>query len=118
MTRNRTVTTRIFLFPMKCYSIISFIFCYSENLSHSLEITNEIVGKTMTLLIYQDIDKPCVHEIKSYRNAIFSTEFFKQISIPLYHGIDSSYCMNYCIRTVSCDAIFVAKSEGYQKDIK
>ncbi len=110
------MSNRTQIFSMKCYSIISLLFCYSEKLSHSLEITSEVGGKAMMLLIYQEDEKPCVHEIKSYRNAIFVTEYFKQISIPSYHGVDLSFCMNYCIRTVSCDAIFVAKSQEYGYD--
>ncbi len=92
------------------YSIL-FIFWYSKNLSYSLHITGGVVGGTMKLLIYQEDEEPCVHGIKVYRNAVFDTEHFTQIYTPTFPGMDSSFCMNYCIRTASCDAIFVAKSE-------
>ncbi len=95
------------------YLILSIFWC-SKNLSYSIDITGGVVGETMKLLIYQEDEEPCVHGINVYRNAVFDTGHFTQIYTPTFPGMESSFCMNYCIRTASCDAIFVAKSKEYR----
>ncbi len=62
--------------------------------------------------LYPDISEPCIHGIKEYNNAIFQGDF-TEVSIPTFPGMKGSYCINYCIRTRLCNAIFIAKSMEY-----
>ncbi len=75
----------------------------------SRDVTDALTGKQMKLIIYQEDDQPCTHGLKVYENAVF-TDNFNEISIPTFPGIKGSFCINYCIRTGLCNAIFVAKT--------
>ena len=67
----------------------------------------------MKILIYQGDDEPCcVHMMKVYENAIFQDNF-TEVSIPEFTEMKGSYCINYCIQTKLCNAMFIAKSMEY-----
>ncbi len=96
----------------KCFLTISLAlyFKYPSNVSHN--VAGETKGTNMKLLIHKGDDEPCVNSMKVYNNAIFLDSFI-EISIPIFPGMKESYCINYCIRTSLCNAIFIAKSKEY-----
>ncbi len=75
----------------------------------SRDVTDALAGKQMKLIIYQENDQTCTHGLNVYENAVF-TDNFNKISVPIFQGLKDSFCINYCIRTGLCNAIFVAKT--------
>ena len=81
----------------------------------SFQVAAEPMGKDMTLLIHQRGGQSCVHGMSVYYNAIFHNDF-TEVPIPQFFGIEGSYCINYCIRTRSCNAIVIAETMEYYYD--
>ncbi len=96
-------------FANKCYNSISLITLSSAFQLILVKVTGDITGTDMKLLIYEENDQICIHDIKTYKNAIFN-DAFMEISIPMFKGMKHTYCTNYCIRTGLCNAIIVAQS--------
>ncbi len=100
-------------FAKKCYQRMSLIFICGRTLLILLDITGEIMGRSMKLVIYHKNDQTCIHDMKIYKNAIFNDNF-TEISIPKFHSMTDTYCTNFCIRTGLCNAIIVAQSTKYE----
>ena len=105
------------IFSLQCSFAISLALCCGR-ISFSLEFTSDLTSKTIKLLIYQNKETPCIHNIEVYKNAIFNTDSFTQVYFLKFKEMEESYCTNYCIKTASCDAIFVAKSEEEKDEYK
>ncbi len=103
-------------FTNKCYNSISLITLCSAFQLILVKVTGGITGTDMKLLIYEENDQICIHDMKTYKNAVFNDDFM-EISIPIFKGMKDTYCTNFCIRTGLCNAIIVAQStEGRYKD--